>query len=220
MINARRTTGGWLVFSFHHICDVKTPGCDPVYSFSPAKFDQFLTWLQGQRSNGVTVRTVNQVIGGTVKPAVAAPAAPAAGIGVNALPNPTITTVDPFVPGKPKCWIMKGYGTNSPTFSWTPTGGQSGGGKATITMAGLTSGDAKMVTNFDLGECAPTAVAGHSYRFSAYYQSTVPVSLTMYGRTATGAWSYWTNSPTFPASPSGWSLATWVTPVVPPRSPA
>src|SRR6185437_11200415 len=174
---ARLTTGGWLVFSFHQICNAGTAGCDPTYSFSPAKFEQFVTWLQGQARNGVTVKTVNQVIGGTVKPAVTAPAAPAAGIGVNALPNPTITTADPYVSNKPKCWIMKSYGTNSPTFSWSSTGGQTGG-KATITMAGLTSGDAKMVTNFDLGECAPTVVAGHSYRFSAYYQSTVPVSLT------------------------------------------
>jgi len=212
--NARRTTGGWLVFSFHQICNAGTAGCDPVYSFSPAKFNQFLDWLQTQAANGVTVKTVSQVIGGTVKPAVVAPQAPAAAIGVNALPNPMITTADPNAPTKPQCWIMKSYGTNTPTFSWTPTGGQGGGGVATISMAGLSSGDAKMVTNFDLGECSPTVVTGHSYRFSAYYQSTVPVSFTIYGRTSTGVWSYWTNSPTFAPS-GGWSQATWISPPVP-----
>jgi hypothetical protein len=39
--------------------------------------------------------------------------------------------------------------------------------------------------------------------------------LTLYGRAASGgAWSYWTQSPTFPAE-STWTLATWTSPAVP-----
>ena len=47
-----------------------------------------MTWLAGQTSNGVTVKTVQQVIGGTFNPGVpVSPPAPAAA-GVNALTDP------------------------------------------------------------------------------------------------------------------------------------
>ena len=49
-----------------------------------------MTWLTGQTSNGITVKTVQQVIGGTFKPGVTVnPPAPAAA-GVNALENPSL----------------------------------------------------------------------------------------------------------------------------------
>ena len=47
-------------FVFHHVC-VK---CD-TYSITPTKLDEFLTWLNDQSVNGVTVKTTGQVISGT-----------------------------------------------------------------------------------------------------------------------------------------------------------
>lgn len=211
---AENNGGGWLPFSFHQICDPTDAGCDPTYSFSPALFHQFLDWLQTQTANGVTVRTVQQVVGGAVQPAVVAPTVPAAPVGANALVNPTLQSADAVTPSNPECWSQESYGANTPSFSWSTTGGASGAGQETVTMSNLTSGDAKLVNTFDLGQCAPTAVAGDSYSLSAYYKSTVPVFFSVYGRSATGTWSYWTQSPRFPAS-SGWTLATWRTPPVP-----
>jgi Polysaccharide deacetylase len=206
--------GGWLTFSFHQICATSTSGCDPTYSFSPQKFQQFVTWLQGQKSKGVSVKTVQQVIGGSVKPAVTAPATPAAPIGANALVNPTLTAADSVTPTNPRCWLNATFGSNSPTFTWSTTGGQGGGGKETINMSGLSSGDAKLITTKDLGQCSPTVTTGDTYQLSAYYQSTVPVFFTVYARDANGSWSYWTQSPTFAPS-SGWTKATWLAPQVP-----
>lgn len=56
--------------------------------------------------------------------------------------------------------------------------------------------------------------AGDAYDISVYYQSTVPVFITLYSRTTSGTWAYWTQSPNFPAS-AGWTQATWTTPDVP-----
>lgn len=72
-----------------------------------------------------------------------------------------------------------------------------------------------MVTTFDDGACAPTVTPGDYYTMSVWYESTTPVYITLYGRSpADGSWSYWTQSPDFPAA-STWTLATWTSPVVP-----
>ena len=212
--NAENNGGGWLAFNLHQICDKGTSGCDPVYSFSPTLFNSFLTWLQGQASNGAQVKTVQQVIGGSVQPAVTPPTVPPAPAGTNALVNPNLTTADTANPANPQCWTPESYGTNSPSYSYSTTGGATGGGQETITMNNLSSGDAKLITTEDLGQCAPTTVTGDTYQLSVSYKSTVPVFLTVYGRAANGTWSYWTQSPTFAAS-SGWTTATWRTPQVP-----
>lgn len=214
--NAENNGGGFLAFSFHQICDTTTAGCDPTYSVSPSFFNSFLDWLATQTANGVQVKTVDQVMGGPVQPLVNPTLVPPAAIGTNAVVNPTLTIADPNAATQPQCWTSTGYGTNSPTFRWSKTGGQGGGGQETITMRSLTSGDAKLVNRFDLGQCAPTIVPGHRYQLSVWYKSTVPVYFTVYGRSAQGTWSYWTGSSSFSfATASGWTLATWLTPPVP-----
>ena len=313
--NAEANGGGWLPFSFHQICDTSTAGCDPVYSWSPDLFTQFVTWLASEQAAGdITVETVQQVIGGAEQPAVTNyPTSPTAAAGTNALadsaltdgvtvtgsPNPdptagpvtydvtvsegaqsptgsvvvsdgdggsctiaslsdgsgscaiteaaaltaytvtatysgdsaypsaeatltgttneTVGQAAPILavaPPSPTCWTPDSYGSNSPSFSWSATGGEGGGGEETINMASVSSGDADLITSFDLGQCAPTTVVGDSYSLSVYYESTVPVFFSLYGRSSIGTWSYWTQSPTFPAA-STWTLATWISPPVP-----
>jgi hypothetical protein len=57
--------GGWVIITFHNICD---EGCDPDgYSTSQATLQAFLDWLQPRAATGTTVKPVNQVIGGAVK---------------------------------------------------------------------------------------------------------------------------------------------------------
>jgi hypothetical protein len=317
--NAENNGGGLLAFSFHQICDTSTTGCDPIFSWSPENFSEFATWLAAQQTSGaISVQTVQQVVGGTEQAAVTPSAVPAAGIGVNAAPNASLTngltitgspstlssTVDTPVtysvsvseggatptgtvlisdgngntcsittytagsgscvitepatitpdtatatysgdanyagtqptltasttevvapatpaaatPSTPECWSPESYGSNTPTYSWSPTGGATGGGVQTINLAnvsGAPNEDANVVTTFDLGQCAPTATVGDSYQVSMYYKSSVPVYFNVFGRSPTdGSWSYWTGSPTFPAT-STWTLATWLTPAVP-----
>jgi peptidoglycan/xylan/chitin deacetylase (PgdA/CDA1 family) len=214
--NAESHGGGLLALSFHQICATTTAGCDPVYSWSPTLFNNFLTWLQGQELlKGVQVKTIAQVIGGTQQPAVVAPTVPAAAAGTNALVNPALTTADSVTPTNPQCWWPDTYGLNAnvPTFAWSPTGGAAGGGQETITMPAGGTGAAMLINTLDLGQCAPTAVTGDSYQVSDNYKSTVPVYFTVYQRAANGTWSWLTQSPTFPASAT-WAPATWLSPPV------
>jgi peptidoglycan/xylan/chitin deacetylase (PgdA/CDA1 family) len=58
--------GGWAILVFHHICD----GCD-YFSVSPRIFDEFTNWLREQKSNGLVIKTIGEVIGGETMPGVA-----------------------------------------------------------------------------------------------------------------------------------------------------
>jgi len=51
--------GGWVIFVFHHVCD----GCDQ-YAINLEVFTKFSRWLGEQRSNGLVVKTVGEVMGG------------------------------------------------------------------------------------------------------------------------------------------------------------
>ena len=62
-VTAAEATGGWVTFGFHYICD----GCDP-YSITQSNLQTFLDWLQPRSASGTTVKTVRDVIGGSVKP--------------------------------------------------------------------------------------------------------------------------------------------------------
>jgi hypothetical protein len=55
----------WIVFVFHHLCDVHSH-CGP-YVISPAKFGAFLDFLHNQAANGVVVKTMAGVMDGAVK---------------------------------------------------------------------------------------------------------------------------------------------------------
>jgi len=58
--------GGWAIFVFHHVCD----GCDQ-YAVDLESFTGFVEWLRNQQiNNGLVIKTVDEVVGGEVKPAV------------------------------------------------------------------------------------------------------------------------------------------------------
>ena len=51
--------GGWVIFVFHHVCD----GCNQ-YAIKPDVFLEFTKWLGMQKSNGLVVKTVGEVVSG------------------------------------------------------------------------------------------------------------------------------------------------------------
>jgi peptidoglycan/xylan/chitin deacetylase (PgdA/CDA1 family) len=57
-------TGGWVTFVFHHVCD----GCDS-YAITQSNLQAFIDWLQPRSANGTVVKTVHDVIGGSLQPA-------------------------------------------------------------------------------------------------------------------------------------------------------
>jgi peptidoglycan/xylan/chitin deacetylase (PgdA/CDA1 family) len=204
--NAEKT-GGWVPFTFHNIC---ASGCD--LNVTPTVFTQFVQWLAPRATtNNTVVKTVDQVIGGTLKPAKAGPATAAAGPGVNAVVNPSMETQGSF--GLPSCWMTGGYGNNTPTITWTSPA-RTGTVAGYVSVANYVDGDAKLLPTFDLGACSPTVVPGHTYSMRAFYNSTTVTQFAIYLRTTSGVWQYWTSSPWF-ASSLTFTEAVFTTPAVP-----
>jgi Polysaccharide deacetylase len=77
---AAQTDGtAWTILVFHHLCDAH---CGP-YVISAAKFGAFLDFLAAEAANGVVVRTMQQVIGGSVR----GPCDPVSGTGCDTTPR-------------------------------------------------------------------------------------------------------------------------------------
>lgn len=206
-------TGGWLPFNLHHVCS--GTAC-PAESISPTTLDQFAAWLKPRSSIFIrtTVRTVAQVVGGTVAPAVAATPAPAPGApGVNTVRNPSLETTSAINPDLPECFTSAGYGTNTAVQSRV-TDAHTGTYASRIVMSSRTDGDAKILPTFDLGQCSSQVAQGKTYQVSTWYKSDAQVFFTLYKRNALGQWSYWTQSPRLAPSAT-WTQATWTSPVVP-----
>ena len=212
LVERAEVTGGWLPFNLHHICSVSCP----LESISPTVLDEFLTWLQPRSDPSIrtTVKTVQEVVGGSVQPAVApiAPAAPGAA-GVNTVRNASLETVSASDANLPDCWNSAGYGTNT-AVQTRVADAHTGGFASQIVVSSRTDGDAKLVPRFDLGDCSSQVAQGHTYQVSAWYKSDVQVFFTLYKRNAVGQWSYWTQSPRIAPS-SDWTEATWISPVPP-----
>jgi peptidoglycan/xylan/chitin deacetylase (PgdA/CDA1 family) len=204
VVTTAESKGGWLIYTFHHFGTCGA-ACDPEITLP--MFDQFLTFVQGQASKGVTVKTVHQVIGGTVKPILTEP--PSTN---TTLPNPSLeasTTGDGF----PDCFMPAGYGTNTPTWTRT-TDAHTGTAAQTLSVTGYSDGDAELLPTYDLGSCTPVVVAGDTYTLSIWYKSTGITQFSMYTRTSGGFWSYWTSGPWL-APASTWTQATFTTAAVP-----
>jgi peptidoglycan/xylan/chitin deacetylase (PgdA/CDA1 family) len=204
VVTTAESKGGWLIFTFHHFGTCGA-ACDPEITL--ANFDSLLTFIQGQATKGVSVKTVHQVIGGTVKPIVTEP--PSTN---TTLPNPSLeasTTGDGF----PDCFMPAGYGTNTATWSRT-TDAHTGTYSQTVSVTGYSDGDAELLPTFDLGSCTPVVQPGNAYTLSIWYKSTAITQFSMYTRTSGGFWSYWTSGPWL-APASAWTQATFTTPAVP-----
>ncbi|MGN7968371.1 polysaccharide deacetylase family protein [Microbacterium sp. 22296] len=201
--NAERNGGGWVQFTFHDVC---ADACSDL-AVDPGVFSSFVAWLKTRQAAGTVVRTIGDVIGGAAKPLVSGPVVAAPTGSTNGIVNPSLEV------GAPDCWMRGGYGTNSPTFS-TGAPAHTGTVASGITMSAHADGDAKLLPQFDLGQCAPTVTAGRTYALREWYLASGVTQFAVYLRSATGAWSYWTSSPWF-ASATQWTQADWTTPAIP-----
>jgi peptidoglycan/xylan/chitin deacetylase (PgdA/CDA1 family) len=199
-------TGGWVPLMFHGICDA----CSPL-AISEADLTRFLDWLRAQSVHGVVVKTVQQVVGGSVRPAVQGPLAPFAPNGTNGLRNPSLEQSDK-PDGSPGCWSLGGDGNNTATWTRTTTA-HTGTFAERVDVTNFVDGENRLTVLEDLGSCSPSVVPGHRYLITGWYMSTVPVYFTAHIRDLT-TFAYWTKSPPFLAS-SSWVEARWVTPVIP-----
>jgi peptidoglycan/xylan/chitin deacetylase (PgdA/CDA1 family) len=198
-VEAAMTTGGWLPLVLHAVCD----GCSTI-GFEPQTLAAFLDWLEAQRSAGVVVKTVGEVVSGPLRPV------PASSFGKSTQPSalgPVATD------GLPACWTLAGFGRNTVSHDVQP-GPQPAVPAIRLSMRDHVDGNAKLVPALDLGECAPAATPGVRYQLTTNYTSDVPVQTDVYYRNTVGRWTYWTSSPFFDPSTS-WTQATWTTPPMP-----
>ena len=202
VVTAAEVRGGLVPFTFHNICT----GCDSL-AISPTVLDSFLAWLKTRSTLGTTVKTVDQALGGTLKPIVRIPPPANTGLTNTSLEQSTSGT------GFPDCWMAGGWGTNSPVWSRT-SDAHSGSFAQRLDITNYASGDAKLLPQMDLGSCSPSVTPGRTYNLGTWYKSTGITQYALYYRNATGAWAYWTSSPWF-ATASAWTQATWTTPAVP-----
>jgi peptidoglycan/xylan/chitin deacetylase (PgdA/CDA1 family) len=204
---AEKNGGGWVQFLFHDICN----GCSDL-AISAANFQNFLNFVQGQAANNVVVKTVAQVIGGPVQPAVAGPPLPPAPNGSNATVDPSLEQ-DVDGDGVPDCFFTNTWGNQNATWTRT-TDAHTGSYAENVTISGYSSGSDSLLPNQDLGQCTPTVTPGHQYRITEWYKSNAPVSFDLYYRKSDWSWGYTTSSGSFPAS-STWTQSSWVTPTIP-----
>ena len=205
-VTRAEANGGWLAFNFHHVCDA----CDPR-SIRASVLDQFLAWLQPRSGPTIrtTVKAVQQVLTGNVKPPVTPTPPPAPGdLGVNTVRNASLETVSSTNANLPQCFNSDGYGTNKATYTRVRDA-HSGSFGERITVISRTDGDAKLVPLMDLGECSSQVASGRNYEVSAWYKSNVQVFFTLFKRNAIGQWSFWTQSPRI-APASSWTRASWI----------
>jgi hypothetical protein len=207
VVTAAEPAGGWVIFTFHHVCAGSTNSCGDGLSISQTNFASFLSWLKARPAT-TSVKTIGQVIGGTVKPLVSGPPPTA----TTSVVNPSLELADAGAVF-PTCWMPGGWGTNTPT--WTRTSDAFNGSFAqNLVLTGYSSGDAKLLPTFDLGSCSPAVTPGATYTISSYYKSTGTSQFALYYRDSAGAWYYWTSSPWF-APASSYTQATFTTPPVP-----
>jgi peptidoglycan/xylan/chitin deacetylase (PgdA/CDA1 family) len=214
---AERHGGGWVPLVFHHICGASQ--CPSLDVRLPV-FNSFAKWLAQRRDVGTVVKTVGEVIGGPVRPMVGAPAARPHGVidplletlgapgGVNPT-NEAPTRSAPF----PVCWMKAAYGQNTATWQRI-RGGYTSRWAMRLTMTGHRSGDAKLIQQFDTGECTIPVTAGQSYNLASWYKSDSRTQFSLYYRTLLGRFLYWTSSPFYPAA-TQWAKAAWTTPPLP-----
>jgi putative cell wall-binding protein/peptidoglycan/xylan/chitin deacetylase (PgdA/CDA1 family) len=206
--------GGWVQLTFHHICASTCDTAPENATISASLFDEFTTWLAAWQAGGNgTVKTVQNAVGGAVKPVVnGPPLAPAPGPGQNGAPNPSLETPG-SVANIPQCWWGSSFGSNTPVFS-TVTPGRTGATAEKVTVTNYVDGDAKLLALFDESGCAPTVTPGATYSLRAFYMSTADTQFAVYTRNTTGVWTYWTSSPKYlPAST--YTQANFTTPAIP-----
>ena len=203
---AEQAGGGWVTFVFHNVCD----GCSTL-AVSPSTLASFLDWLAPRGATGTSVKTIHGVIGGDVNPAVPGPPPPPVRSG-NMLLNPSLET-DANGDGFPDCWQPNSWRVNSSNWSRT-SDAHSGGSAEHVDVTSYTSGAVRLLSQQDLGYCAPTALPGHSYKLSAWYKGSARPRLVAFVRNAVGTWSVLGQSARLSKSTT-WKRGSWTTPALP-----
>jgi peptidoglycan/xylan/chitin deacetylase (PgdA/CDA1 family) len=127
-------------------------------------------------TNTEGVTTTSATVSVTVNNTVAA--------GTNVIPNPLLETVNPSNSSDPLDWTPGTYGTNTTNFSYLSTGSTGDTSSVKVQTTAFTSGSSEWMYN------AQNVVAGDTYNFSDYYESTIATNVEVEFISSTGTDSY------------------------------
>jgi peptidoglycan/xylan/chitin deacetylase (PgdA/CDA1 family) len=192
---AEENGGGWTPFVFHHVCD----DCNPL-AVSPATLEAFLRWLAPRAAHGTTVATIDEMVTGPVRPGVLGPPPDPELDPHNLLVNGSFER-DGDGDGEPDCWQHSGTGENEAIFTLN---GEAADGVVAqrIELTSWSSGVRRVVTEQDLGACAPLIDPALAYVVRARYIASTPPRFSVYYRTTRGTWTFFEESPPLPTSAS------------------
>lgn len=195
---------GWLILVFHDICD---GGPCSQYGIAASEFRSLLGWIARR---GIQVRTLSEVLPGSVRPPVSGPPRPLPGrVGANLLRNPSFQE-DLDGDGFPDCWIFTGTDEPMKSGRWIESGDDT---FARLSAEELQAGDLKLLS--DEIPCSPDVVAGLAYTVSIRYRLDSQARIVAYVELPDGTWKWWAQGPRLPKS-KGWDRARWTTPPIPP----
>ena len=115
--------------------------------------------------------------------------------------------------GFPDCWQPNSWRVNNSSWSQT-TDAHSGAFAEHVDVTSYTSGAVRLLSQQDLGYCAPTALAGHAYKLSAWYKGSVRPRLVAFIRDSVGTWRVLGQSARLSKSTT-WKRGSWTTPTLP-----
>ncbi|MFC0582274.1 polysaccharide deacetylase family protein [Micrococcoides hystricis] len=204
--------GGWTQLTFHDFCTDKEE-CNLI-SWTYDDFEDVVRWLAEEEKAGkLQVRNVNEVMTGKIQDS--RPSTPPAQLAEGAelvhngdFESTTQREREPF-----RCWEVVNFGNNTVTSNAGKVGVNGSNGME-FTVADYRSGDAKLLTKQDAGECAPEVAPGKRYRLAADYTADDITQFSVFLRGNHGQWVYWTSSTKF-APTDEFSRAEWITPEIP-----
>jgi len=198
--------GAWVPVVFHHVCG----DCGEELAVAPDVLDAFAAWLV---ERGTPVRTIGDVIGGTLQPGrEGPPEEPLQRPAGNLLANGSLED-DADGDGMPDCWKAGSVGNNDGAVSRVPEAHEGQWG-VRVEIADHQDGDRKLISAQDRGACAPRVEAGTKYALRAHYRADAEVRPIAYVRGEAGGWRWWTQGPAL-APAAAWTEAAWTLPELP-----
>ncbi|PQZ97009.1 polysaccharide deacetylase [Arthrobacter sp. MYb224] len=208
VLNAEENGGGWIQITFHHLCP---SSCNEI-SVQTEDFAQFVSWLKDrEQKTGTVVRTVDEVVGGPIRPIVDEPELPANTEG-NLVVNSGFSE-QPRGDDFSRCWQAAGYGKNNGHARVEPKATNDSDG-VRLEITNYRDGDFKFLQRLDLGECATQIIPGERYEMKATYSATTTAQFVLYLRDPQGDWLYWTASDWLAPTDAA-KEAVWVAPAIP-----
>lgn len=214
-LDAALAQGGWTMLVMHQMCS----DCSAM-AVTPEVLSAIVHWLD-QHSDQVQVKTVGEMVGGTLNPSVKPPTADT---HEAVLRNSRLGHAYSFDDvaegvtqegGNPDCWTVEKYGdveaTHERVFAsdirqWVQQ----------ISVRKRTTGDTKLIVTEDTGGCSPAVRSGHQYEVSARLQNTVPARFVVY-LFQDGNWKFYKSSPWISPAKT-WRSESWTTPSLPDKA--